>query len=132
MRLIADLFLLLGACFIFLGALGLLRMPDVYNRIQAGTKAVTLGAIAVFIGIAFLFPQWWAKLLIIIGFILLTNPVSSSAIARAFYASGVKPWHRMGTHSVAAEDYFKKTSEKSSKNSIDDSSATTTKKEAEL
>ncbi len=94
MRLIADLFLLGGAMFIFLGALGLIRMPDVYNRIQAGTKAVTLGAMGIFIGIAFLFPQWWHKLLVIMGFILLTNPVSSSAIARAFYLSGVKPWHK--------------------------------------
>ncbi|KRT59276.1 monovalent cation/H(+) antiporter subunit G, partial [endosymbiont of Ridgeia piscesae] len=36
MRLLADIFLLIGAAFTFLGALGLLRMPDVYNRIQAG------------------------------------------------------------------------------------------------
>ncbi len=93
MRLIADIFFLGGALFIFLGALGLIRMPDVYNRIQAGTKAVTLGAMGIFIGIAFLFPQWWHKLLVVMGFILLTNPVSSSAIARAFYRSGVKPWH---------------------------------------
>lgn len=94
MRILADLFLLAGAAFIFLGALGLIRMPDVYNRIQAGTKAVTLGAIGVFIGIAILYPQWWNKLLVILGFILLTNPVSSSAIARALYLSGVKPWHK--------------------------------------
>ncbi|WP_198263703.1 monovalent cation/H(+) antiporter subunit G [sulfur-oxidizing endosymbiont of Gigantopelta aegis] len=115
MRLIADLFLLLGACFVFLGALGLIRMPDVYNRIQAGTKAVTLGAIAIFIGIGFLFPQWWAKLLVIMGFILLTNPVSSSAIARAFFASGVKPWHRMGTPTIASSDYFAEASEQAPK-----------------
>jgi len=94
LRLIADLFLLLGSMFIFLGALGLIRMPDVYNRIQAGTKAVTLGALGVFIGIGFLYPQWWYKLVLIMGFILLTNPVSSSAIARAFYFAGVRPWHK--------------------------------------
>lgn len=94
MRIIADLFLLAGAAFIFLGALGLIRMPDVYNRIQAGTKAVTLGAIGIFIGIAFLHPEWWNKLVVILGFILLTNPVSSSAIARAFYLCGIKPWHK--------------------------------------
>ncbi len=93
MRLIADLFLLLGSMFVFLGALGLIRMPDVYNRIQAGTKAVTLGAIGVFIGIGLLYPHWWYKLVLIMGFILLTNPVSSSAIARAFYLTGVRPWH---------------------------------------
>ncbi len=93
MRLIADCFFLLGALFIFLGALGLIRMPDVYNRIQAGTKAVTLGAMAIFIGLFILFPQWGAKLFIIMGFMLLTNPVSSSAIARSFYRSGIKVWH---------------------------------------
>jgi len=98
-RIIADLFLLAGAAFIFLGALGLIRMPDVYNRIQAGTKAVTLGAIGIFIGIAILHPLWWSKLLVIIGFILLTNPVSSSAIARALYLSGVKPWHKTSKNS---------------------------------
>ncbi|MFK5985587.1 MAG: monovalent cation/H(+) antiporter subunit G [Pseudomonadota bacterium] len=92
MQIIGDLFILAGAVFIFLGALGLLRMPDVYNRIQVGTKAVTLGALGVFIGIAIIHPGWWSKLFVIMGFILLTSPVSSSAIARAFYRSGIRPW----------------------------------------
>ena len=92
MRMIADLFLLLGAVFALLGALGLLRMPDVYNRIQAGTKAVTLGALSLLIGVGFLHPAWWPKLTCIAGFILLTNPVGSSTIARALYLSGVRPW----------------------------------------
>lgn len=100
MRLIADVFLLAGAIFIFLGALGLLRMPDVYNRIQAGTKAVTLGALGIFIGIGILFPQWWQKLLVIMGFILLTNPVSSSAIARSFYLSNIKPWQKKKVRTI--------------------------------
>lgn len=92
MRLIADLFLLLGAAFLLLGAVGLLRMPDVYGRIQAGTKAVTLGALSLLVGVGFLHPEWWAKLLCIGGFILFTNPVGSSTIARALYLAGVRPW----------------------------------------
>jgi multicomponent Na+:H+ antiporter subunit G len=92
MRLLADVFLLLGAAFSLLGALGLLRMPDVYNRIQAGTKAVTLGALSFLTGVGLLHPEWWSKLLCIGGFILLTNPVSSSTIARALYLAGVRPW----------------------------------------
>ena len=92
MRLLADIFLLTGSLFAFLAALGLLRMPDVYNRIQVGTKAATLGAIAFFIGIGILHPQWWPKLLVISIFVLLTNPVSSSSIARALYIAGVQPW----------------------------------------
>jgi multicomponent Na+:H+ antiporter subunit G len=92
MRLMADLLLLVGGAFSLLGAVGLLRMPDVYNRIQAGTKAGTLGALCFLLGVGFLYPDWWAKLLAIAGFILFTNPVGSATIARALYLSGVRPW----------------------------------------
>jgi multicomponent Na+:H+ antiporter subunit G len=92
MRLLADIFLLVGAAFMLLGSIGLLRMPDVYNRIQAGTKAVTLGTLAFLIGIALLYPGWWTKLLCIAALMLFTNPVSSSTIARALYLAGVRPW----------------------------------------
>jgi multicomponent Na+:H+ antiporter subunit G len=92
MRWLADAFLLIGALFSLLGALGLLRMPDVYNRIQAGTKAVTLGVLCFLLGIGLLRPEWWSKLLCIAGFVLLTNPVGSSTIARSLYLAGVRPW----------------------------------------
>lgn len=97
MRLIADLFLVLGALFTLLATVGLLRMPDVYNRIQVGTKAATLGALSFFIGIAILHPLWWSKLLVIALFILFTNPVGSSSIARALYISGIKPEVKPGS-----------------------------------
>jgi multicomponent Na+:H+ antiporter subunit G len=100
---LADLFLLVGAAFSLLGALGLLRMPDVYNRIQAGTKAVTLGALSFLLGIGLLYPQWWSKLLCIAGFILFTNPVGSSTIARALYLSRVRPWSREDQGARSAE-----------------------------
>jgi multicomponent Na+:H+ antiporter subunit G len=92
MRFIADLFLLIGAAFLLFGAVGLVRMPDVYNRIQAGTKSVTLGALSFLLGVALLHPAWWAKLVCIAGFILFTSPVGSSTIARALYLTGVRPW----------------------------------------
>jgi multicomponent Na+:H+ antiporter subunit G len=97
MRLLADLFLVLGGAFLLLGALGLLRMPDVYGRIQAGTKAVTLGAVSFLVGVGFLHPEWWPKLVCIGGFILFTNPVGSSTIARALYLAGVRPWQARQT-----------------------------------
>ncbi len=92
MNILAELLILMGAMFLFLGALGLIRMPDVYNRIQAGTKATTLGALALLLGLALRHPEWWAKLLIIAVFILLTSPVGSSTIARAAYLSGLRPF----------------------------------------
>jgi len=99
MSLVADLFLIIGALFCFLGALGLLRMPDVYNRIQAGTKAVTLGSLSLLLGVALRHPEWWPKLLIVGLFILLTNPIGSSTLARAFHKAGVPLWdkRRSGT-----------------------------------
>ena len=92
MKLISDALMILGALFCFLGALGLVRMPDVYNRIQAGTKAVTLGSLALLLGVGFEHPAWWPKLLIIGLFILLTNPIGSSTLARAFHGAGVRVW----------------------------------------
>jgi multicomponent Na+:H+ antiporter subunit G len=99
MRLLADIFLLIGAAFTLLGALGLIRMPDVYNRIQAGTKAVTLGALSLILGVALLYPAWWSKLFVIAVLILVTNPLGSSTIARALLMAGVPPWTKTDTHS---------------------------------
>lgn len=92
MRLVADLFLIAGALLCLLAALGILRMPDVYNRIQAGTKASTLGVLFVLAGVGLLQPAWWPKLAAIAGFILFTSPVGSSTLARAFHRAGVKVW----------------------------------------
>ncbi|HKK60624.1 MAG TPA: monovalent cation/H(+) antiporter subunit G [Salinivirga sp.] len=85
MELAGAIIVLLGSVFLFLGALGLLRMPDSFNRIQAGTKASTLGTLLSLAGLIFLMPGWWGKLLVLIIFIILTNPVSSHVLARAAY-----------------------------------------------
>jgi multicomponent Na+:H+ antiporter subunit G len=87
-ELIGSLFLLSGALFLFSAGLGVLRMPDTYNRIQTGTKATTLGTILILVGLAFLHPAWTFKLFILIFFVMLTNPVSSHALARAAHAIG--------------------------------------------
>jgi multicomponent Na+:H+ antiporter subunit G len=87
--LIGALIILIGSVFLFLAAIGLLRMPDFYTRIQAGTKASTLGTILTFIGLAFLVPNWIGKLLVLILFILITNPISSHVLARAAHFIGV-------------------------------------------
>ena len=85
-----NVFLIIGALFLFSAGLGVLRMPDTYNRIQTGTKATTLGTIMVLVGIAFLHPSWTLKLIILIFFVMLTNPVSSHALARAAHSIGTR------------------------------------------
>jgi multicomponent Na+:H+ antiporter subunit G len=82
-RILGALVTLVGSGFLFLGALGTLRMPDSYNRIQAGTKATTLGTMCSLIGVGLYHPTWLGKILLLILFVVLTNPLSSHAIARA-------------------------------------------------
>jgi multicomponent Na+:H+ antiporter subunit G len=89
---VGDLLLLVGAVFMLLGAAGLLRMPDVYTRLQAGTKAVTLGSLALLGGLAVHHPGWLPKLGLIAVFVLLTSPIGSSTMARAARVTGLKPW----------------------------------------
>jgi len=74
---------LAGSVFLLLGSIGLLRMPDCFNRIQAGTKASTLGTILSLTGFLLIMPGWWGKLLILIISVIITNPVSSHVLARA-------------------------------------------------
>ena len=79
----------IGVVFLFLGNFGILRLPDVYNRIQAGTKCTTFGTFFTTIGIGIIQPEWFWKCLLIAMFVLVTNPISSHAIARASNKSGV-------------------------------------------
>jgi multicomponent Na+:H+ antiporter subunit G len=85
MEIISSVFLVIGGLFYALGGLGILRMPDTFDRIQAGTKATTLGAFSLLLGVGFLFPSWGLKLLLIALFIMLSNPIGSSALAKATY-----------------------------------------------
>lgn len=85
-ELIGSIVVLIGAFFLFSAGLGLLRMPDTYTRIQAGTKASTLGNVLVLAGLGVYHPDWAIKLLVVAYFVLMTNPLSSHALSRAAYA----------------------------------------------
>ncbi len=74
---------LIGSLFFLLSGIGLIRMPDALNRMQAGTKATTLGSILFLIGIGLQKPDYLGRTIILVVFIVLTNPVSSNALARA-------------------------------------------------
>jgi multicomponent Na+:H+ antiporter subunit G len=91
MELIGSIISLFGSIFLFLGALGIVRMPDIYNRMQSGTKATTLGSILFMVGIAIGFAHCTClpKIIILILFIIFTNPISSHALARAAHHFGI-------------------------------------------
>ncbi len=101
LQVFGALILLAGTAFLFLGGLGLYRMPDTYNRIQAGTKAVTLGTLLTLLGLALLMPAWAIKLLLIGLFVIFTNPLSSQVLARAAHRAKVSA--RMETDHLAED-----------------------------
>ena len=86
--------IVLGLLFDFLGCLGLIRLPDVYNRLQASAKCITLGTCGILLGLFLItgFTGTGIKALLCLVFIILTAPVSAHALARSAYRSGVKPW----------------------------------------
>ena len=89
---IGLIFMTIGFTFDVIGCLGLVRLPDVYNRLQAATKCVTLGTCSILFG-TFLIVGFTAagiKALMCIIFLILTSPVAAHAIARAAHRAGVK------------------------------------------
>ncbi len=87
-------FIVVGLVFDFFGCLGLIRLPDVYNRLQASTKCVTLGTCSILLGLLLFkgFNATGIKAILCILFIVLTTPVSAHALARGAHKSGVKLW----------------------------------------
>jgi multicomponent Na+:H+ antiporter subunit G len=91
-----QLLIAVGILFDIFGCIGLVRFPDVYNRLQASTKCVTLGTIMLLAGVAMISGSGpiSAKSIICAVFILITAPTAAHAIAKGSYASGVKLWEQ--------------------------------------
>ena len=91
---IANIFIIIGITFDLFGCIGLVRMPDIYNRLQTSTKCVTLGTCGILLGVLVKFGLSAAgvKSLLCIIFILLTSPVAAHALARGAHKFGVKLW----------------------------------------
>jgi multicomponent Na+:H+ antiporter subunit G len=84
----------IGLFFNFFGCVGLIRFPDIYNRLQAGTKCVTFGTIFILIGVLIIsgFNAIGVKAILCLIIILLTSPTAAHAISKGAYLSGVKLW----------------------------------------
>ena len=93
-EIITGLLVLLGGFFTFAAALGVVRLPDVFIRMHASTKAGTLGCGLILLAAAIHFGQIEivARALAAIVFLMLTAPVGAHMIARAAYRAGVPLW----------------------------------------
>lgn len=90
---IGGVLLLLGAAFTLLAAIGVVRLPDLYTRMHAASKAGAVGGGLILIAVAVLSQDASVSMRAVIGvvFLLLTTPVSAHLLARASYLSGYKP-----------------------------------------
>jgi multicomponent Na+:H+ antiporter subunit G len=95
----------IGILFDIFGCIGLVRFPDVYNRLQAATKCVTLGTFMLLVGVAIVngVSALSMKAIICGVFILITSPTAAHAIAKGAHASGVELWENSVIDKYAEE-----------------------------
>jgi multicomponent Na+:H+ antiporter subunit G len=92
---VAVVLCIVGLAFSVTGAVGMLRMPDLYTRIQCSSKTVTMGLLPTLVGLVVAkgpITQYGGRALFVGGLVLLVNPAASHAIARAAYKVGLPIW----------------------------------------
>lgn len=91
---IDDVFLIAGGLLMLLAAIGILRMPDLFSRMQTATKASSLGLGSVIVAVAIHFgdPLVVVRAVMIIAFGFITVPIAAHMIGRAAYFVGEPLW----------------------------------------
>lgn len=91
---LAGVLVLVGSVFVFAAAVGIVRMPDVYVRMHAATKAGTLGSGLILVAVALIAEESGIVLraLAAVVFLIATTPVAAHLLGRAAYLSGVPLW----------------------------------------
>lgn len=93
---VTAVLLLVGVAFLVLAGIAVLRMPDLFMRLSASSKAVSLGAGVMFIGVAAHFGDTGVATRAVAGiaFFLLTSPVAAHILARAGHQVGIPYWQK--------------------------------------
>lgn len=110
----------IGAAFMLISAIGVVRLPDLYLRMSASTKSSTLGVIFILLAAVAFFDELSisSRAIATIIFLLLTAPVAAHRIGRAAYFNGVPLWegtryndlrgkYDQKTHGLAGEEDIK-------------------------
>ena len=103
---ISGLLIVVGSLFALVAAIGLLRLPDLFTRMHAATKAGTLGSGLMMIALAFVAEDLASATRAIAGvvFIILTTPIAAHLLARAAYAVGYRLWSGSLIDEMAKKD----------------------------
>ena len=94
-EIVVGVLLGVGAAVSLSGALGILRLPDVYLRIQASAKTVIMAAVPVMVGLVVakgFDTPYASRALLVLVLIVVVNPIASHTLARAAYRSGIRMW----------------------------------------
>ena len=99
------IFFVLGAFLMMIAALGVVRFPDVYTRMHAASKSVSLGLVLMLLALILFFgtPIILLKSVAGIFFIFLTIPVASHIIGRAAYLRRVSLYEKTGVDQMAEQ-----------------------------
>ena len=91
-EILVAVLLLGGSCLALVAALGLFRLPDLFTRMHAASKAGTAGSGLLLLGVALQSEDAvvWIKCLLTIGFFVLTAPVAAHLLAKAAVRAGAK------------------------------------------
>jgi multicomponent Na+:H+ antiporter subunit G len=97
-EILTGVLLLLGAIFVLVSAVGVVRLPDVWMRLHAATKAGTLGAGLVLLAATIFFGSLAVsvKAMLVFLFLLITAPVAAHVLGRAAYVDGAEKWSQTG------------------------------------
>ncbi|MEH7275178.1 monovalent cation/H(+) antiporter subunit G [Neobacillus vireti] len=114
--LVIGFFIIVGSLLCLIATFGVIRLPDVYTRNHAASKAATLGVMFILLGTFIYFyaleGHFNSRLILGIIFLFMTSPISGHLINRAAYNSGVKLWDKSVRDDL--KEYNKKIIEKSS------------------
>ena len=103
-ELLTAFFLITGSFFILVAALGVVRFPDLYTRMHAASKSVSLGIGCLLSGAVFYFASFLIifKAIAAILFIFMTMPIASHMISRVAYLRQVKLWDKTWVDEMAS------------------------------
>jgi multicomponent Na+:H+ antiporter subunit G len=105
-KILSEVVMLIGALFMLIASLGVVRLPDLFMRMHSNTKSATLGVFFMMMGLAIHFGSLsiFIRALAVVIFFMITAPVAAQIIARAAYFSGIPLWK--GTLSDALQGQY--------------------------
>ena len=107
---VAGLMLIAGALFSFLAAFGIVRLPDLFTRMHAASKAGAVGSGLALLAIALVSFETAVIFRALLGiiFFMLTAPISAHLLARAAYIAGYRSANGLVVDDLEKPDEFRK------------------------